>query len=386
MTGTSAQETSRFEFLATLLAQDSGNLRLLADAADAAFAEDRFGEARELIERHARLAPLPPRIEHLAGLVAMRFEEWAAAAERFAALLEAGEDVAPVRFNLAWSLAMAKRFDEALTALDEATSDALPQAAQLEVELLHQAGEFDRAAERARALIERHPGHRGLNAAVSTLAIDVEDMELARRTARAAGDHPDALVTLGTLALGDGDPGAAEQLFEVALAARPDAPRALIGRGLVRLLGDDKPGAAAELDRGAEIFGDHLGSWIAAGWAHILAGDLETGKSRFEHALALDDRFAETQGSLAVVAILEGRIEEAKRRAAIASRLDRESFSTALAAMLIAAGEGDPERARKIFESALRAPIDGDNRTFAQALAQFSGAVVRPRSSPRRTT
>jgi tetratricopeptide (TPR) repeat protein len=371
MTETITQDTGRFARLSALLAHDPDNVHLLADTADAAFAEDRFDDAETLLARHAGVAPLPPETQHLAGLVAMRREDWPAAAERFEALIAAGADAPPVRFNLAWSLAMAKRFDEALPLLDDATGATIPAAAQLEVQLLHQLGQFDRAAERARELIEIHPDHRGLNAAVSTLALDVDDEELAARTAARAGDHPEALATLGTLALGEDDPDAAALLFDAALARTPHAPRALIGRGLTLMLTGDKAEAARDIDRGAEIFGDHLGSWIAAGWAHVVAGDMATGKARFETALALDDSFAETHGSLAVIDILEGRIEEGRRRTQVAMRLDRESFSGALAAMLLAAGSGDTERARKIFETALNTPIDGKDRTLARSLARL---------------
>lgn len=362
---------SRFARMEALLAHDPDNLNLLADTADAAFAEDRFEEALALLERHERAAPLPQPAQHLAGLVAMRLEDWGTAAARFEALLSSGADAPPVRFNLAWSLAMAKRFDEALPLLDEVTSGALAQAAQLEVQLLHQLGEFDRAGERARGLIEIHPEHRGLNAAVSTLAIDIEDADLALRTAQKAGDHPEALVTLGTLALGEDEPEAAEQFFDAALERNPKAARAWVGRGLARLLTDDKPRAAQELDKGAELFGDHIGSWIAAGWAHVIAGDTATAKARFTHALLLDESFGESQGSLAVIDILEGRIDEARRRTEVALRLDRKSFSGALASVLLAAGAGDKDKAQRIFEAALNTPVDGSGRTIAQSLARL---------------
>ena len=176
MTEPAITAPSRFERLSSYLASDPGNLALLDDAADAAFAEDRFDEADALLARHEAIAPLGPRELHLAGLVAMRLLDWPRAAERFGALVAEGADAPPVRFNLAWSLAMAKRFEEALPLLDEATSAELPQAAALEVGLLHQLGEFERAEERARALILIHPDHRALNAAVSTLAIDIEDI------------------------------------------------------------------------------------------------------------------------------------------------------------------------------------------------------------------
>jgi len=373
MTEPTTAANSRYLRLADLLSQDPDNLALLADTAEAAFAEDRFAIARDLLDRQARLAPLAPQARHLAGLVAMRQHDWTAAADIYAALLGSGADAPPVRFNLAWSLAMAQRFDDALAALDEASSAALPQAAQLEVQLLHQLGRFDQAAEHARALLEVHPEHRGLNAVVSTLAIDIEDSALALRSARKAGDHPDALTTLGTLALGEDDPETAAGLFEAALARAPEAPRAWIGRGLTRMLGDDKASAARDLDRGAEIFGSHLGSWIAAGWAHVLAGDRTAGRARFEKALALDDSFGEAQGSLAVVELLDGRVEEAKRRTDVALRLDRQGFSAALAAMLIAAGDGNADRAARIFETALHMPIGEDGRTLARSLARLAG-------------
>ncbi|MEI9851963.1 MAG: tetratricopeptide repeat protein [Sphingomonas sp.] len=362
----------RFARLAALLAHDPDNLPLLADAAEAGFAEERFEEAAELLARHERIAPLPAPAQHLAGLAAMRLLDWQGAARRFDALLAGGADAPPVRFNLAWSLAMDKRFDAALAALDEAAGAALPQAAQLEVRLLHELGDFARAGDRARALIALHPDHRGLNAAVSTLAIDIEDETLAQRCAERAGDHPDALATLGTLALGRDEIAAAAPLFEAALARDPDAPRAWIGKGLVALLAGDPAQAAQAIDRGAGRFDTHLGSWIAAGWAHAIAGDTAAARERFERACALDDAFAEAQGSLAVVDLLDGRIDEAKRRTAVALRLDRQCFSGALAAMLLAAGAGDGDKAKRIFETALDTPTGDGGRTIAQSLARLA--------------
>ncbi len=371
MTDTAATAPSRFDRLAGFLEQDPGNLALLADAADAAFAEERFDEAEAMLARHEEIAPLGPRERHLAGLVAMRRLDWPRAAECFEALIAEGADAPPVRFNLAWSLAMAKRFEEALPLLDEATSAELPQAAELEVSLLHQLARFERAEARARALILLHPDHRGLNAAVSTLAIDIEDVELAAATAARAGDHPAALVTLGTLVLGEDEPERAAEIFDAALARNPDAPRALVGRGLARLLTGDQTEAAREIDRGAALFGDHLGSWIAAGWAYLIAGDRAAARARFEKAVEIDDTFGEAQGSLAVIELLEGHVEAARRRTEVALRLDRHGFAAALASMLLAAAEGDKERAQRIFEIALKTPIGVDGRTLAQSIARM---------------
>lgn len=357
-----------FDDLRALLADDPDNAVLLADAAQAAIDAGRAPDAAMLVARRGALGHDDARQHHLAGRVAMLRADWDAAVAAFARLEAEGVTAPGVRCNLAWSLAMAGRRDAALPLLDTALADALPQAAELLLRLLHDAGEVDRALALAPGLLARHPGHRGLHAAAATLAIDGEDIALAHDAAARAGDHPDALAALGTLALDDGRPGAALALFDRALAMRPDAPRARVGRGLAILRGGDAAAAAADLDRGAAAFGNHAGSWIAAGWAHYVAGDVCAARARFDRALALDDRLAEAQGSLAVVDLAAGDRDSARRRAATALRLDRSSFAGALAAALLAQEDGDADALRRIVERAVAAPLDDRGRTIAEAL------------------
>lgn len=372
MSESPVRNASRFERLSGYLDADPDNLSLIGDAVDAAIAEGQYEPALLLIDRYGALAPLPPQMVNAAGLVALHQSRWQDAARLCTALLEQGQDEPSVRFNAAWAMAMSGRHEEALALLDDATVDVLPQAAALWVNLMHGRGEFDAAAQRAPALLERHPEARALNAAISTLAMDVGDMDLARRAATQAGDHPEAVTTHALLALGDG--AAADEvgaLFDGAIARNPELPRAWIGRGLNRLTHDPKQ-AAVDLDRGATLFGDHLGSWIAAGWAHLLAGDSGAAQERFERALALDDRFAEAQGSLAVLAILSGRVEEGERQARVARRLDPACASAALAMMLLAAGRGDEVRAKAIMEQALRQPLEQGGDSLGDYLARLA--------------
>lgn len=360
---------SRFARLAALLDHDPDNPHLLADTAEAAQAEQRWDEVTALLDRLAAVQPLSPGQLHLAGMAALQRRDWTAAESRFARLIDTGIAPPPVRFNRAWALAMAGRGSEGLDLLDPATVAELPQAAQLRVQLLHDAGDMDAAMAQARESLERHGDHRGLNAAVATLATDLDDLELARRCAEAAGDHPDALVTLGTIALDDGDTRLAAEQFAQALVRNADAPRALVGSGLARIAaGGDADAAATEIDRGAALFGTHLGSWIAAGWTHFLRGDHATARARFDHALTLDDNFAEAHGALGVLDLLAGDAAAARRRIAVATRLDRDCFAAALGKVLIAQGEGNADRVQAILATALHAPIDDSGRTLAQAM------------------
>lgn len=355
----------RLDRLFSYLKADPGNATLIREIAEASLAARRFDITETMIDRLVTSGD-DASARNLAGLLAMHRRDFAAAAEAFAGL---ESNAAPVRFNLAWSLAMLGRHREALDQLVDA-SETLPAAAMLEVQLRHQLGDFDGAAERAQFLIALHPDDPGLNAAASVLALDIDDVELARVTASRAPDHPDALATLGTLALADDDGSGAAALFERSLAINAHNARAWVGAGLACLTRGDATGAARSIDRGAEIFGSHLGSWIAAGWAHQLAGDPAAARARFERALSIDASFAESHGSLAVLDILAGDVESGRQRAEVATRLDRGGFAGALAQTLLASSAGDAESARRFFERAINQPLDIGNRTLAQALAK----------------
>ena len=368
------REQDRRERLARLagyLAQDPHNPALLRDAAQAALAAGEPQRAAEWLAVLETMGRADVADRNLLGIAWMRGGQPDRAAQRFADLLSATPGDPALRFNLAWARALAKDFAGARDLLDGDLTAALPQAALLEVQLMHDAGEFDAAADKARGHVARHPDYAPLLAAVSVLALDVEDEELARHCATRAGAHPDALTTLGTLTLGDMDHAAARALFERALAVNDHAPRAWIGLGLSHLAAGDGAQAGTLLDKGAELFGDHLGSWIAAGWAYLLAGDRVRAGERFEQARQIDPNFAESHGSLAVLDMLAGDRESAERRVEIAQRLDRESFSAAFARMLLATAAGDAETAERILALALKQPLDDKGRTIADALARM---------------
>lgn len=370
-----AVRPSRLATLLALLDSDPRNLPLLSDAADAALDEGAPDTAASLLERYAAVAPLPETETNLAGLAALRLGQHDVAAAFFERLLAGGADGGGLRFNLAWSWAMKKDFKGALSLLDDDVARELPQAAMLRVQILHEQGEFDAAAALAREYIEVHPDYAPLMAAVSVLALDVDDEELAARCALKGGDHPDALSTLGTLALGEERATDAQGIFERALTGNAKAPRAWVGLGLAKLLTGQSDTAAADIDRGAELFADHLGSWIAAGWAHFVARDLSAARARFETALRIDPNFAETHGSLAVLDLLEGDAESAQQRSDVALRLDRKCYSAALAKSLLAAGAGDQAGAQRIYALAINTPVDENGRTIAQALAKLGMGI-----------
>jgi tetratricopeptide (TPR) repeat protein len=368
-------DASRLRMLLGFLEQDPDNLRLLSDAASAAVDEGDPGAARALLDRYAALAPLPPAELNLMGIAALadqRFEEAVAA---FAALRAAGEDAPAVRFNLAWALTIAGDHEAALALLDDEVVAAGTRGASLKVGLLHQLGRPEDALDCGVALAEAYPDDQSLMGALALAAMDADRADLARLYSERAGTNHDGLSTLGLLLLDDGRTGESAAIFDRVLAGDAGNARALLGKGLALLDQGNPASAGAYIDQAAERFGDHLGSWIAAGWAHYVRGDLEMSRARFETALALDDSFAETHGGLAVLDLAQGDIEGARRRADVALRLDRNCFAGALAKSLLMDRDGKEKAARKIREAALNFPIGAGGRTIAAALgARFPQA------------
>lgn len=373
MTEAETPQASRVALLSRYLEQDPGNARLAVECAEAALEAGQPALALTALAQVPEDHELSDRAGNLAGLAAMRSGDQATAQRHFSRLLEQRPDDPALRFNLAWSRALEGDAEGARETLDDALLETLPQAALLDLQLAHR---FDDDLEPARAkmaaYLARHGDYAPLQAAASVLAMELGDTELARACASKAGDHPDALATLGALDLGQNLADEAKRRFSRSLQLRSDNPRAHIGLGLAKLASGDKAGACLSLDKGAEQFRDHLGSWIAAGWAHCLAGDPEQARARFETALVLDDTFAEAQGSLAALDALTGDLDAARQRLDRAVRLDRASFSAALAGTLLAQAEGDEEGARRLFERASTQPLTHDGKTLAQALAAMA--------------
>ena len=369
-----SNDVSRFRRLMGFLKSDPDNLALLADAAEAAAEEGETQAASELIARYAALAPLPPSLLNLGGVVAMQEKRFGDAAASFAALREAGEDAPVIRFNLAWALAMAEDYEAALLLLDDETIAAGPRAGALKVQLLHRFERLDEALGCGEALAILYPNDQSLMGALASAALDAEQVDLARLYAGRAGTNHDGLATMGLLLLDENRIDESAALFERILAADAANPRALLGSGLGQLARGDTGAAADRLDAAAARFGDHLGSWIAAGWAHYIRGDLATSRARFETALGLDDNFAETHGALAVLDLVEGNRDSARRRAEIALRLDRNCFAAALATSMILESEGKTKAAGKVRDAALNFPIGPSGRTIARSLAALDPA------------
>ncbi|MEO1045889.1 MAG: tetratricopeptide repeat protein [Pseudomonadota bacterium] len=369
MTDNKAMALQRLEWLK----DDPGNMTLRLDTLTLALNNRLLDIADQLIRTTPESDRDNPNLRNLSGLLALKRGDAAAAIAHFESLHDAGIVNDATRFNLAWCHALEGRHEEALALLSDELAEALPQAAALRVQTLHTAGQFETAQEQAKALMTVHPEDRGLMAAISTLALDMADRSLALTSAKKAGEHPDALTTLGLLHLEANRTEEAEREFARALALNDRQARAWIGQGLARLRNGFHEAAAQDLDCGARLFGTHLGSWLAAGWAYFSAGDLQTCRARFTTAMDIDPNFAESHGSLAVLNLVEGDSEAAERQCEVAFRLNRQCFSATLAKSIMLEAAGDTGKAQALVARAMAHPIDAEGRSLGAMLSGLTG-------------
>jgi tetratricopeptide (TPR) repeat protein len=370
-------ETSkdRLDHLLRHLKQDPSNVRLLADAADAAIEARDPGKALDLSARALSLRPGEPSFVYRKGCAELLAGELDDAESTLRGLAAADPGASAVRVMLAQALLLKGRYPEAKTELAAVLAGAhtVPEAPALYLRALHHLGEVEEGIAFGEQILAKNPGDAELLALLSTLYVDSGDMKkaeaVAQRSMAAGADMPEALTTLGTVALGEQRGDEASARFAKALERNPRSGRAWVGQGLARMFALDLEGAESSLSRGVENMPSHVGSWHALAWCQMLKKDYTGAEASFTKSLDLDRNFSESHGGLAVLAAMRGDATKAKPLVERALRLDAQSFSGRFAQSLLLR-ESKPETAERLVQTLVASIKFPDGRPMVSALAQ----------------
>ena len=381
---------ARLQRYSAFLAQDPGNAGLANEVASLRLRLGEFAEARALLQDALTRNPGHPALLGTLASVAMAANQPDEAIGILQGLLAAGHDHPVARYNLAYALALARRFAEAHATLLPVVDDPqIPEAPVLLARCLHHLGELDEAIRRLNAFTAKHPDHAEALGMLSLLNLDALQVEAARKAAeQALKTNPNdlgGLVTMGSLALETQDDQTAGSFFERAVERHPHSGRAWSGMGLTTMLKLDLPKAIGQLEQAVRYMPNHIGTWHALAWCQLMANDLEGAKRSFEQSMEIDRSFGETHGGLAVVAVMQNRPADAEQAIKRAMRLNPESFAGRFAQSLLL-NKSDPAKAQELLKSifAARVSVDGQTlqeilrRNISQRQAQSKGPGAPP--------
>ncbi len=358
------------------LQADPENLNLLAEVIDLCLDQGKVHAARQYVNAALVLYPNDPFMQCRYGNVLLAQGQLDEAAFVFEKLLSAVSDVS-IATNLAFVYLRQERYLDASVTLSDYVDapDISSGALTLYIRALHHQGDLKQAMVLIQRNLERCRDDGTFLAAASLVCLDDEQLEEAKQlsmAALAAGGSPlEAVVVVGTLALGELDASVAGARFEEAVSINPTDGRSWSGLGLVSLLKQDMGAATEQLTRAVGYMPNHIGTLHALAWCHILSHDISAAQTFFEKAIVLDRNFSESHGGLAVVRALQGKPQLAEESIALALRLDPKCLSARFAQMAISGALKDPVRFQSMVYKLLsnREGLGGVN--MADMLTKF---------------
>lgn len=309
-------------------------------------AQHRFEEAQAVLDA-VRLEPhLPVEllgvVQHNLAYIDLQRGAYAACVERLSPLMEQAPGASPL-------------------------PELLARAVQsLWLRALHRTGELARAmqwAEHTQEQGQLWPSAQGI---ASLIALDAENLALARRWADGAlaqaqeDDRPlEALTTKASLSLGEGSAAQARQLAMAGLQLQPEDGRCWSVLGFADLLAGEHLVACEHFARSLQAMPEHIGTWHGLGWAQILLQRLDEARGTFDTALAMDRNFADSHGGLAVVLALQRQPDAAREHIERALRLDKSSLSAQYAQAILNGDVQDTERFNRLAKRLLGGRASG---------------------------
>lgn len=368
---------SQLERYYGFLKQDQSNPHLRGEVADLHLRLGEFAEARKVLEEALGHWPDDAGLKSRLASVAIAQNNPDEAIDLLQKLRHSGSDHPVVRYNLAYAFMLTEHFAEAkdllLTTLG--FQQEVPGAQLLLARALHHLGEMDDAIKHARSYVAAHPEDSDGQGVLALLGLDSEDPVLAKEAGeRALVSDPNnlyGLVTMGSLALAQQDDEQASSYFDRAVERHPKSGRAWSGKGLSAMLGMDLNGALEYFQNAVRHMPGHIGTWHSLAWCQILLNDLNGAQESLNKAMDIDRNFGETHGGLAVIAILQGRSDEAPDMIKRALRLDPRSFAARFAHSLLA-GKSDPKKAQQMIEKILRSPATPGGEPLKDVLTRIT--------------
>lgn len=305
----------------------------------------RFSEAEATFRLLITAAPdsPDPALLHNLGLTLAYQDRWQEALENFAMAREGGVQDAENPLFQAYCLINLGRTQEVegllISALEGCEDDrVIGRSALLQMEYL----DFNTAVQTAEQALAKNPDNIDANVVTSSWLMEQQDVD-----------------------------EAAPQIERI-LKLEPDNHRALLNRALVQMYNQEIPAAIDTFKRVLELTPRVVGTWVALGWAYIANNDLHNAEQTFKKGLEIDRNFGETHGGLATVYALQGRLDDSRREAKLATGLNKGGFGAVYANSLVLEQKGKRDAAVRLLGGAFKRSPGPNSPTIIDALAKYS--------------
>lgn len=281
-------------------------------------------------------------------------------------------------YNLGLARFYAKQFENAETIFESLLAEnqggRFPDLGFYLVSSLHNQGKIQGAITRAEALLEEEPNSK-LRGYLSLIQMDNFDMDAAVRTANEVfvrdPENVDAATVLGNHAIEEQEIGEAEKLFSVVAEREPNNPRGWQGKGLVALLNRDLDLAEGYFRKTIEIDSSQVGNYNTLGWTYIIKHQFERAEHIFRKGIEVNRNNSEVHGGLAVALVFQNKLEEGRREADTALKLNKFSFGAVYAKSIMLQLKGKQKVAAKVLGGMLDQPLGNGKASLMDHLRKY---------------
>lgn len=358
-------DDARLTRILGFLAQDPANRLLLHEALELTFASGSLPHASTLVAHIEKYlieeAETWPHLAHLQLLV----RNFPAASHYGDKAIQAGMAHPAVLLNTAYGHFYRGNPMRSAAILDTLTaSDDAP----IETLILHARARHHLAIpDQAEALVMRglqhEPEHLEAKGLLALLLHERDENDRALQLAHEVLAHDprqlDALIACGSVHVDTGNMERARKTWEHAVACHPTCGRAWSGLAQTEFHALEFAAAEAHLRQAVSLMPDHIGTWHLLAWLFILQDNSRQARWALEQSLMLDRNFGETHGGLAVVDVLDGQLEDARRGIRRALKLNQAGMSARYAEMLLLQQAGKQEEASRLVRQVLDRPVSG---------------------------
>ncbi|MEX2964298.1 tetratricopeptide repeat protein [Microbulbifer sp. TYP-18] len=364
--------------LESFLEQDPNNSRLVSDLIDTQLRAGQLDQAESHLVLGKKRWPENSIFSFQSGMLSLYRGQFQDAIVYFTSLLSTDVPQDMVRYNMAWAQMAMHQPEQALETLSVLT-EIPARGLLLKARALHYLGRMEEAEKLLVALEMDTELSMECKSMRALIALDNEKSEaalsLAKELLNKNPDNVEGNLVAGTLSLTDGNLSEADKCFSVVLAQKPGSGRGWLGKGLLVMLKGDFVHSAEYLERAVELMPNHLGTYNALAWAYICSGELGKAEEAAMRANTIEPRFAETQGTLAVIALMKGDKPVANVKAKLANRLSGNSFAGRFAKALLDSGVGEQANAERQLEQILNSEINNEGETLVRALTRFQQKI-----------